>query len=60
MEAIYFTSNMHMDWEEAAWNIQHQSDEDPKNLDDGTLYRVTIEKVGVVRTTREVEMDGEG
>ena len=34
--------------------------EDPECLDDGALFRVTIERVGVVRTTKEVERDGEG
>lgn len=31
--------------------------DEPADLSDGTLYRVTIEKVGRVRTTKEVEFD---
>lgn len=31
--------------------------DDPMDLTDGTLYRVTIERVGVVRTAKEVEFD---
>lgn len=62
MEKFYFTrdsgitsynslEDLHDKLDSGDWAIE------PRLLNDGTLYRVTIEKVGVIRTTKEVEFD---
>ncbi len=58
METTYFTSNLKpMTWDEVGYNLINSAEEDPNLLIDGTLYRVTVEKVGSVRTVREVEFN---
>ena len=57
-DKFYVTSASPADREEVfSLGIDGFCSEDPERLDDGILYRVTIEKAGVVRTTKEVEFD---
>ena len=63
MEKIYFTRTKAVEYAHELLNAMaeklsnNEFSNEPDDLDDGILYRVTIEKVGLVRTTKEVEFD---
>lgn len=54
-KAAMYASDLIDAMEEELSNNEYSNE--PDALNDGILYRVTIEKVGVVRTTKEVEFD---